>query len=139
MAAAAAQQMAPAEASPAALNAYGAAFRDYTLLETPRQRAVAVFYAEQHAQQTYAFVQAQKAKHLGLQRREMSIWEAAGAQAARVRGRCRPSRHIMLCCATGTDARGRVAAARRRSVELLNEVVDDSDPDLDLPQVWARC
>ena len=78
--AAAAAQMAPAEAP--AMNAYGDAFRDYSLTATPRQRAVAAFYAEQHAKQTHAFVQAQKAKHLSLARREMSIWEAAGAHAS---------------------------------------------------------
>jgi hypothetical protein len=72
--------LAPAEAP--AVNAYGAAFRDYSAQETPRQKAVAAFYAEQHAKQTFAFVQAQKAKHCALGRREMSIWEAAGAAAA---------------------------------------------------------
>ena len=77
---AAAAQLAPAEA----VNAYGVAFRDYTLQETPRQVAVKKFYTEQHAKQSYAFVQAQQAKHLGLTRREMSIWEAAGAQKKRV-------------------------------------------------------
>ena len=79
MAAATAAQMAPAEAP--AVNAYGTGFRDYAAQETPRQRQVKAFYAEQHAKQTYDFVQAQKAKHLGLCRREMSIWEAAGARA----------------------------------------------------------
>ena len=86
------------------MNAYGDAFRDYSLTETPRQRAVAAFYAEQHAKQTHAFVQAQKAKHLGLARREMSIWEAAGAHAAarvacaaRTRRLNAPSRAVQSC------------------------------------------
>lgn len=72
----AAQLAAPAAGS----NAYGVGFRDYSLQETPRQVGVRAFYTEQHAKQTYAFVQAQQAKHLGLLRREMSIWEAAGAR-----------------------------------------------------------
>ena len=119
----AAAQLAPAEAT----NAYGVAFRDYSLLETPRQIGVRAFYTEQHAKQTYAFVQAQHAKHLGLQRREMSIWEAAGASPAAL---------------ADADSRlvphGALTPARRAHPELLNEVVDDSDPDLDLPQVRGR-
>ena len=111
---AAAAQLAPAEA----VNAYGVAFRDYSLQETPRQIAVKQFYTEQHAKQSYAFVQAQHAKHLGLNRREMSIWEAAGAH------------YVASAASTASTASADVAC----DAELLNEVVDDSDPDLDLPQ-----
>jgi hypothetical protein len=127
MAAVAATQLAEA---PAAVNAYGQAFRDYSVQETPRQIAVAAFYAEQHAKQTFGFVAAQKATHAALNTRTMSIWEAAGARA---RGRT----------LTGHPASWRlrsVLTARRCCApELLNEVVDDSDPDLDLPQArWRR-
>ena len=92
--AAATAQLAPAEAP--AVNCNGDAFRDYSLLQTPRQCAVAAFYAEQHAKQTHAFVQAQKVKHLGLTRREMSVWEAAGRQ--RRRQRRQPRRCGVLAC-----------------------------------------
>ena len=100
---AAAAQLAPAEA----VNAYGVAFRDYSLQETPRQLAVKQFYTEQHMKQTYAFVQTMHAKHLGLNRREMSIWEAAGECCPR----CPRCPHI----AYRADA--------LRLAELLNEVV----------------
>jgi hypothetical protein len=117
---AAAAQLAPAEA----VNAYGVAFRDYSLQETPRQLAVKQFYTEQHMKQTYAFVQTMHAKHLGLNRREMSIWEAAGECCPRCLRcpRCPRCPHITY------------RADAPRLAELLNEVVDDSDPDLDLPQ-----
>ena len=117
---AAAAQLAPAEA----VNAYGVAFRDYSLQETPRQIAVKQFYTEQHAKQSYAFVQAQHAKHLGLTRREMSIWEAAGA-------------HYFASAASTVSSASTASADVARDAELLNEVVDDSDPDLDLPQARA--
>lgn len=77
-----------------ALNAYGAAFRDYTEQATARQRSVAAFYAEQHAKQTVDFVRAQHAAHLGLNRREMSIWEAAGACGCGERGAPRATRAL---------------------------------------------
>jgi hypothetical protein len=115
MAAAAAQQMAPAEASPAALNAYGTAFRDYNLLETPRQRSVAAFYAEQHAKQTYAFVQAQKAKHLGLARREMGVWEAAGKRPLPSLSRV----HVSGTFLRTRHADGAARRGRRRSPPLF--------------------
>ena len=117
---AAAAQLAPAEA----VNAYGVAFRDYSLQETPRQLAVKQFYIEQHMKQTYSFVQTMHTKHLGLNRREMSIWEAAGECCPRCPrcSRCPRCPHIIY------------HADAPRHAELLNEVVDDSDPDLDLPQ-----
>ena len=127
-AAMAAAQLAPAEA----LNAYGVAFRDYTVQETPRQKGVRAFYTEQHAKQSYAWVQTQHAKHLGLQRREllMSIWEAAGARA-----RDATLTHASHCIPWRAATRGGALTPGRRALaELLNEVVDDSDPDLDLPQ-----
>jgi hypothetical protein len=128
MAAVAAMQLAEA---PAAVNAYGQAFRDYSVQETPRQIAVAAFYAEQHAKQTFGFVAAQKATHAALDTRTMSIWEAAGARA---RGRALTGQP-----ASSWRLRSVLTARRCCTPELLNEVVDDSDPDLDLPQArWRR-
>ncbi len=91
MAAAVARAPAEAPAAGEPQNDYGSAFRDYTTQATPRQKAVERFYAEQHARQTHAFVQEQKALHLGLTRRSMSIWEAAGARAAGVRAWAHPT------------------------------------------------
>jgi hypothetical protein len=117
-------QLAPAEA----VNAYGVTFRDYSVQETPRQKGVRDFYTQQHARMTYDFVQAQHAKHLGMARCEMSIWEAAGAQRDADSPPLAGSMHAARALTRGC----------RAHPELLNEVVDDSDPDLDLPQARAR-
>lgn len=60
-------------------NDYGTTFRNYKEQETPRQRAVAAFYATQHAQQTYAFASAQQERFGKLDNSRMTLWEAAGA------------------------------------------------------------
>jgi len=63
-----------------ATNDYGSPFRDYSQsADTARGRRIEALYAEAHCKQTHAFVQEQKRQHLGLQRRRMSLWEAAGA------------------------------------------------------------
>ena len=71
---------APAESEEALCNDYGTTFRNYKEQETPRQRAVAAFYAEQHKHQTYAFATEQKQRYGALDTCRMTLWEAAGAR-----------------------------------------------------------
>jgi inositol oxygenase len=68
-------------------------FRDYAAEARPGVRE---FYRLNHRYQTVDFVRSKRAEYLGLNRCQMSIWEA---------------------------------------MEFLNQLVDDSDPDLDLPQI----
>ena len=70
-----------------------AAYRDYAKPGIDRVRA---FYRENHARQTYDFVQTQKAKWLRFERATMTPWQA---------------------------------------LEYLNTLVDESDPDIALPQI----
>jgi inositol oxygenase len=69
------------------------AYRDY---EQPGIDRVRAFYRENHARQTFAFVQAQKARWLRFEHATMTPWQA---------------------------------------LEFLNTLVDESDPDLQLPQI----
>ena len=50
---------------------------DYRNYENPGRDTVREFYRLNHRYQTRAFVQAKKAEFLGLNRRQMSVWEAA--------------------------------------------------------------
>ena len=68
-------------------------FRNY---EAEARPSVKEFYRLNHEHQTFDFVQQKRAQYLGLNERQMSIWEA---------------------------------------MEYLNQLVDDSDPDIDLPQI----
>jgi inositol oxygenase len=70
-----------------------AAYRDYDKPGTDRVRE---FYRQNHAQQTYAFVQQKKAQWLRFDQRQMTPWEA---------------------------------------LDFLNTLVDESDPDTELPQI----
>jgi inositol oxygenase len=70
-----------------------AAYRDY---DKPGADRVRAFYRANHAHQTFAFVQAQKAKWLRFEHCTMTPWQA---------------------------------------LEYLNTLVDESDPDLQLPQI----
>jgi inositol oxygenase len=68
-------------------------FRNYAAEARPSVRE---FYRLNHQFQTVDFVRSKRQQYLGLNRCEMSIWEA---------------------------------------MEYLNQLVDDSDPDIDLPQI----
>jgi inositol oxygenase len=70
-----------------------AAFRDYA---KPGIERVREFYRQNHAHQTFAFVQEKKAKWLGFAQAEMTPWQA---------------------------------------LDYLNTLVDESDPDIELPQI----
>jgi inositol oxygenase len=69
------------------------AYRDFDQPGIDRVRA---FYRENHAKQTYAFVQEKKAHWLRFAQREMTPWQA---------------------------------------LDYLNTLVDESDPDIELPQI----
>ncbi len=69
---------------------------DYRNYDNPARDTVREFYRLNHTYQTFDFVRAKEKEYLGLNRKEMSIWEAA---------------------------------------EFLNNLVDDSDPDIDLSQL----
>ncbi|KAK4432943.1 Inositol oxygenase 2 [Sesamum alatum] len=71
-------------------------YRDYSNIESERQKSVEEFYRLNHISQSVDFVKKMREEYSKFNRIEMSIWE---------------------CC------------------ELLNQVVDDSDPDLDEPQI----
>ncbi|KAL0315723.1 UNVERIFIED_CONTAM: Inositol oxygenase 1 [Sesamum radiatum] len=78
------------------VNAFGQTFRDYSNVESERQKSVEEFYRLNHISQSVDFVKKMREDYTKFNRTEMSIWE---------------------CC------------------ELLNQVVDESDPDLDEPQI----
>ncbi|KAL0426945.1 UNVERIFIED_CONTAM: Inositol oxygenase 4 [Sesamum latifolium] len=79
------------------INAFGQTFRDYTNVESERQKSVEEFYRLNHISQSVDFVSEEDEGRIQkIQQDRMSIWE---------------------CC------------------ELLNQVVDESDPDLDEPQI----
>lgn len=69
---------------------------DYRNYDNPARDTVREFYRLNHTYQTFDFVKAKEKEFLPLNRKEMSIWEAA---------------------------------------EFLNNLVDDSDPDIDLSQL----
>lgn len=69
---------------------------DYRNYDNPVRDTVREFYRLNHTYQTFDFVKAKEKEFLPLNRKEMSIWEAA---------------------------------------EFLNNLVDDSDPDIDLSQL----
>ena len=68
-------------------------FRNY---EAEARSTVREFYRLNHTHQTFDFVQQKKAEYLGLNRMEMTVWEA---------------------------------------LEYLDQLVDDSDPDVDFTQI----
>jgi inositol oxygenase len=69
------------------------AFRDY---QAEARESVKKFYYLNHRFQTFDFVKSKREQYLGLNKVQMSVWEA---------------------------------------MEFLNTLIDDSDPDIDLPQI----